>query len=76
MRAALASDDIDINAAVVAAINVVSIGLSGTAFCVATHVRAGAMTRARLAATDILVERLEAWLPAGELSAGEPEEGA
>jgi len=66
VSAALASNDVDINAALVAAINVVTIGLSGTAFCVASHVRAGAMTRARLASADALVERLEAWAPAGE----------
>jgi hypothetical protein len=66
VSAALASDDIDINGVLVAAINVVTIGLCGTAFCVASHLRAGAMMRARLAAADALVERLEAWVPSGD----------
>ena len=64
MRAGLASDELDIDAAILAAINVVAVGVAGTAFCIAAHVRAGAMTRARLAATDKLVERLEAWASA------------
>jgi hypothetical protein len=66
MRAGLASEDMDINAAVLAAINVVTIGLAGTAFCVAAHVRARAMTRARLAATDALVDRLETLASEGD----------
>jgi hypothetical protein len=61
MRAGLASDEMDIEGAIVAAINVVAVGVAGTAFSIAAHVRAQAMTRARLAATDKLVERLEAW---------------
>jgi hypothetical protein len=60
MRAGLASDDMDMEGAVLAAINVVMIGLAGTAVCAAVHVRARAMTRERLAATDSLVDRLEA----------------
>lgn len=75
MRAGLASDEIDIEGAVLAAINVVAVGMAGTAFCIAAHVRAGAMTRARLAATDKLVERLEGWAATatatGERDAGE-----
>ena len=66
MRAGLASEDMDISAAVLAAINVVTIGLAGTAFCVAAHVRARAMTRARLAATDALVDRLETLASEGD----------
>jgi hypothetical protein len=61
MRAGLASDAMDIEGAILAAINVVAVGMAGTTFCIAAHVRAGAMTRARLAATDKLVESLEAW---------------
>jgi hypothetical protein len=61
MRAGLASEEIDVEGAILAAINVVAVGMAGTAFCIAAHVRAGAMTRARLAATDKLVESLERW---------------
>jgi hypothetical protein len=61
MRAGLASEDVDLNDAVLVAINAVTVGIAGTAFCIAVHVRARAMMRGRLAATDKLVERLEVW---------------
>jgi hypothetical protein len=51
----------------VTALNVITVGIAGTAFCAAAHVRARAMTRGRLAATDKLVERLEALMD-GEAS--------
>jgi hypothetical protein len=59
MRAGLMADDIDINAAILAAVNVLAIGFAGTAFCVAAQARAGAMTRQRLVAIDKFLERLE-----------------
>ena len=67
MRAALASDDVDVNSAIAAAVNAVVVGLAGAAFCVAAHLRARAMVRERLAVTDKLVDRLES-LPAAPLS--------
>ncbi len=59
MRDALASEDVDVNAAIAAAINAVVVGLASAAFCVAAHLRARTMVRERLATTDKLVERLE-----------------
>ena len=41
------------------AINVVAVGIAGTAFCVAIHVRSAAMVRKRLAAVDALVGMME-----------------
>jgi hypothetical protein len=60
MRNALASDDVDVNSAIAAAINAVVVGLASAAFCVSAHLRARAMVKERLAVTDKLVERLEA----------------
>jgi hypothetical protein len=59
MRNALASDDVDVDGAIAAAINAVVVGLAGTAFCIAVHLRARGLLKERLAATDKLVERLE-----------------
>ncbi len=63
MSIGLASDDVNLEDAVVAAINTVTIGMAGAAFCIAAHLRARTIARARLASTDKLVERLEAWVP-------------
>src|SRR6185312_16504630 len=40
------------------ALAALSIGIAGTAFCAAIHVRAGKASRARLVAVDRLVDRL------------------
>jgi hypothetical protein len=42
------------------AISVASFGIVGTAFCIAAHSHAARIARARIEATDKLVERLEA----------------
>jgi hypothetical protein len=42
------------------AISVASFGIVGTAFCIAAHAQAQKMTRARLAAADRMIEKLEA----------------
>jgi hypothetical protein len=62
MRNALAdtSDTIDVNAAVIDAINVAAIGMAGAAFCIAIQLRARKVAQSRLAAADKLVERIEA----------------
>lgn len=49
-----------VHAAMLDAINVISIGVAGAIFCIAAQVRARAATKARREATDKLVERLEA----------------
>ncbi|HZU84138.1 MAG TPA: hypothetical protein VE987_14515 [Polyangiaceae bacterium] len=46
--------------ALLPALNALAIGVAATAFCVAVHVRAARDVRARLVATDRLVERLQA----------------
>lgn len=60
MRAALASESADVSTAVASAINGVTVGIAGAAFCIAAQARAGALVKERLAAVDKLVERLEA----------------
>ncbi len=60
---AASAGDIDFNDAVATAINAVAIGVAGTAFCVAIHVRAAAMVRRRLAAVDTLVALLDVASP-------------
>jgi hypothetical protein len=57
--ASMAGGDLDFAAAAVSAINAVAIGLAGAAFCVAAHLRAMAIVRARLKAADQLAECLE-----------------
>jgi hypothetical protein len=59
MVASMATSEMDVGAAVVSAINVVAVGLAGAAFCIAAHLRAAAIVRGRLAATDELLARLE-----------------
>jgi hypothetical protein len=54
----LATDANDISSVVMAAVNALTVGVAGTSFCAAVHVRANRTTRKRLAATDRLVERL------------------
>lgn len=71
MRAGLASADIEIDEAIRTAINVVTVGLAGATFCAASHFRAGAMTKGRLAAADGLVERLEGLAEDVERAGGE-----
>jgi hypothetical protein len=62
--ASMAGGDLDFGVAAVSAINAVAIGLAGAAFCVAAHLRARAIVRARLKAADRLVECLEDLSPA------------
>lgn len=59
MRNALAADEVDVDSAIANAINAVVVGLCGTAFCVAVHLKARSLVRERLALTDKLVNRLE-----------------
>jgi hypothetical protein len=54
-----ASAEVDVSAIAASAINVVAVGLAGAAFCVAAQLRANALVRERLAATDGLVNCLE-----------------
>jgi hypothetical protein len=42
------------------AITVVALGIVGTTFCIAAHAHARRMTRARLVASDRMIEKLEA----------------
>ena len=65
LRDALASvDAVDVDGAVIGAINVVAVGLLGAVGCVAFQSRARHLTKERLAAVDKLVERLETLGPA------------
>jgi hypothetical protein len=50
--------------ALFSALGSLSLGIAGTAFCVAVHVRANRLVRERRAAIDELVERLERVAPA------------
>ncbi len=50
------------------AISVAAFGIVGTAFCIAAHAHARRITRARMAAADRMVERLEA----ASVGAGRP----
>jgi hypothetical protein len=59
MRNALAADAIDVDAAVVGAIDVAAVGLAGAVFCVACQLRARSLARRRLEAMDKWVERVE-----------------
>jgi hypothetical protein len=59
LRSALASEDPDIDRAVVGAINVAAVGIAGATFCIAVQFAARKVVKARLEATDRLVERLE-----------------
>jgi hypothetical protein len=43
----------------VSALDALAIGIAGTSFCIAVHLRARRVVRERLAATDRLVDRLE-----------------
>jgi hypothetical protein len=45
--------------ALFSALGSLSLGIAGTAFCVAVHIRAGRLARERRAAVDELVDRLE-----------------
>ena len=47
------------NAALVSALDAVSLGIAATAFCVAVHVRTGRLVAQRRAAIDDLVTRLQ-----------------
>jgi hypothetical protein len=62
LRNALAdtTDTIDVNGAVIDAINVAAIGMTGAAFCIAIQFRARKLAKTRLTAADKLVERFEA----------------
>jgi hypothetical protein len=50
----------DLGASLVTALDALAIGIAGTSFCIAVHLRARRLVRERLAATDRLVDRLEA----------------
>jgi hypothetical protein len=56
----LAAPEPDTWAALTAALNSLTIGIAGTSFCVAVHLRVRRIVRERLASTDRLVERLRA----------------
>jgi hypothetical protein len=58
MRAVALSTD-DASAALVSAVNALAIGIAGTSFCVAVHLRARRVVRERLAAAERFVEALE-----------------
>jgi hypothetical protein len=60
MRTALAGDDVDVDGAVMGAVNVAVVGVAGAIFCVASQARAAAIVKERMAAVDKLVARLEA----------------
>jgi hypothetical protein len=47
------------NAVLVSAVDALCVGIAGTSFCAAVHLRARRVATERLAATDRLVERLE-----------------
>jgi hypothetical protein len=59
MRDALAADEIDVDSAISHAIGAVVVGLCGTAFCVAAHLKARTLVKERLVMTDKLIDRLE-----------------
>jgi hypothetical protein len=59
MVGALGSDGGDLSAAVLSAVDVIAVGISGTSFCIASQVRADAMVRDGLSSTDKLVQRLD-----------------
>jgi hypothetical protein len=59
MRDALAADQIDVDSAISHAIGAVVVGLCGTAFCVAAHLKARTLVKERLVMTDKLIDRLE-----------------
>jgi hypothetical protein len=59
LRQGLASEEMDIDRAVVGAINVAAVGIAGASFCIALQVTARRAAKARMEATDRLVERLE-----------------
>jgi hypothetical protein len=50
----------DAGAALVPALDALAVGIAGASFCIAAHRRARVIVRERLAATNRLVERLEA----------------
>jgi hypothetical protein len=56
----LSEQDADVGASLVAALNALAVGIAATSFCAAVHVRARRLARARLEATERLVERLRA----------------
>lgn len=58
----LSLEAVDVTATLVSAVNALAIGVAGTSFCVAVHLRARRVVRERLAATDRLVERVEGLL--------------
>ncbi len=49
----------DIGATLVPALDALAIGIAGTSFCIAVHLRARRVVRERLAAADRFVDRLE-----------------
>ncbi len=49
----------DMGRMLVSALDALAIGIAGTSFCIAVHLRARRVVRERLAATDRLVDRLE-----------------
>lgn len=63
VREGLEAEHADVNGAIASALNAATVGIAGAAFCIAAHVRAGAMVKERLAVTDKLIERLEAASP-------------
>ena len=56
-------DPAAVNGALYAALNALAVGIAGTAFCAAVHVRARRAARQRLQGAQRLVERLEMAVP-------------
>jgi hypothetical protein len=56
----LAEPEADTAAALTAALDALTVGIAGTSFCVAVHLRVRRIVRERLASTERLVERLRA----------------
>jgi hypothetical protein len=56
----LAAQEIDVRGSLVSALDALTVGIAGTAFCAAVHVRTRRLAADRLAAADRLVDRLQA----------------
>jgi hypothetical protein len=67
----LAAPEPDTGAALTSALDALTLGIAGTSFCVAVHLRARRAIRERLTWMDRLIERLRA-LSAGTANTGSP----
>jgi hypothetical protein len=73
--AAEAMDRASVDDVVFRAIDVAALGVAGAVVCAAIHIHAGKLSKARMEATDRLVERLESLIPARPAAApgGDPD---